>query len=363
MSTSDAQSKNARSRLYSPLSKVLMLALGAVAGMLLAEGLLRVLGAERGGVFTVSAEEFEQVPGIFEPGLEGVTVTDWGHSWRTSIDTLGYRGTNFPRRKPDGEYRVFFAGDSFAFGYLVNNDETLPAQLEVFLNQRCDTPIGVINGGLGGSTLTEQVPMILRGLAMEPDLVILQFHENDVRDLGGSVMWEDLARNREVKGNPPISLIYPVVRRSALWSLFSGTLSRIRSNAQPPGDENGNGRGNGDPEAQSRSLREEYERRLVDLKRKLVDQHVPLVLTAFPLHSSVSDPSESELLPWIERIANRHDIPLVSFTESLSDTRQPITDVYFVPNDGHATALGYELAAVALTESLISSGMLDARCS
>ncbi len=55
------------------------------------------------------------------------------------INSLGLRGREISRRKPDGIKRVLVFGDSFTFGVGVDEEHLLTSQLENFLNRRSAT--------------------------------------------------------------------------------------------------------------------------------------------------------------------------------------------------------------------------------
>jgi lysophospholipase L1-like esterase len=87
---------------------------------------------------------------------------------------------------PDGTphlVRIAAIGDSFTFGFAVNQGQDFPAQLELLLNQ--DEPGGarrfdVLNFGVGGySTVDEDAVLREKALAFKPDLVVLGYCLND----------------------------------------------------------------------------------------------------------------------------------------------------------------------------------------
>ncbi len=84
-------------------------------------------------------------------------------------------------RKPNGEYRIFLLGDSFAEGYTVNFEDLCSQVLKRELNGRGDRHYEVINGGTAGySTDQELLLFEHRGIEYEPDLTVLLFYVNDV---------------------------------------------------------------------------------------------------------------------------------------------------------------------------------------
>ncbi len=76
-------------------------------------------------------------------------------------------------------------GDSFTFGKGVNSDQTFAALLENDLNEskKSDVVYEVINGGCSSySPILEYLLLIDKGLAIDPDLVILNYDISDVQD-------------------------------------------------------------------------------------------------------------------------------------------------------------------------------------
>lgn len=350
---------------------VLLPTCSLIVSVLAAELALRWSGlVGHGGVFTVNSSEFARVPGIFAPGQES-TVRDIRQlPYRVTIDSLGYRGKDFSRAKEDEEFRILFVGDSFVFGDFVNDAETLPARLEQELRGRCGAPIRVINAGLGGSSITEHTRMIERGLAIHPDLVILQFSETDVTDLAGPRMWDLLARNRKAKSRFPLSVVYPAVRGTALWNLVlrAQHVWRSRRTAErigrPTPDPGRDGPGGGVyPPSGGRDdrYRERYRRHLEDGAKMLARFGIPWVFAVYPSHHSVYG-ERSEQLEWVDDIATDLGLEVVSYSAVLSADGRPRTDLYLLPWDGHPSPAGYRLAAEHLAARLGSIGVLPEGC-
>ena len=84
-----------------------------------------------------------------------------------------------------GRRKILVAGDSFAFGYEVNDHEAWPSYLEDLLNNRMASGsvanYQVINGGVSGYGM-DQIVLRAEQLAKEhkPELVILSFIPDDV---------------------------------------------------------------------------------------------------------------------------------------------------------------------------------------
>lgn len=82
--------------------------------------------------------------------------------------------------------RILAIGDSYTFGPYVANEDTWPGWLERILNVRLypETTVEVLNAGIGGYTITDEKAYLQeKGMAFNPDLVILGFFPNDISDL------------------------------------------------------------------------------------------------------------------------------------------------------------------------------------
>ena len=100
---------------------------------------------------------------------------------RIEINGAGFRGPLPAVPKPRGTRRVIVLGDSEVFGAKLGEADTLPAQLERALNARRGAGWDVLNFGVEGyDTLQETRLFETRGVALEPDVVVLYFVSNDV---------------------------------------------------------------------------------------------------------------------------------------------------------------------------------------
>lgn len=100
------------------------------------------------------------------------------------INSLGFRGPEFPREKEPGVIRILAIGDSMTFGLDANIADGYVAQLESRLNAAApDRRFEVINGGVSGYNTWNEVNFLARrGLALAPDIVVFQFCFNDTGD-------------------------------------------------------------------------------------------------------------------------------------------------------------------------------------
>lgn len=98
------------------------------------------------------------------------------------INGLGLRGHE-PRPEADGDagLRVVCLGDSFTFGWGVQDDETFPVLVEEALDAALEEPVDVINCGLPGYNTYQEHQLYKKLMApLEPDYVVIAWYMNDL---------------------------------------------------------------------------------------------------------------------------------------------------------------------------------------
>jgi lysophospholipase L1-like esterase len=122
------------------------------------------------------------------PYLNYIPMPNYHHGDKnpsvTKHNSLGFRGADFPVKKPPGVFRILMLGGSATYGVRILNDsQTIPAQLEEKLRQRGYTQVQVINGGVFGySTAESLIELQFRGLELSPDMVIMYEGVNDLHN-------------------------------------------------------------------------------------------------------------------------------------------------------------------------------------
>ncbi|MCB9745311.1 MAG: SGNH/GDSL hydrolase family protein [Alphaproteobacteria bacterium] len=147
-----------------------------VIALLIAEGVVRALGlAPEIGTLEVSTPggEFVSHP---DPVLRYVP-----RPGAKDINHLGFRDTERDPARTPGVQRVLLLGDSVAYGFC---DQRGPLPLDRLLNARLEAELGpdveVFNLGVSGYDAFQEVRMLeLRGLALQPDLVLVAAVAND----------------------------------------------------------------------------------------------------------------------------------------------------------------------------------------
>ena len=94
-----------------------------------------------------------------------------------TINSEGYRGRRFNADK-QGRFRILAIGDSFTFGYGVEDGESYPSRLEQILgNDYHMENIEIINAGFAAGYSPDTYYLFLkeRGLTLQPDLILIGF--------------------------------------------------------------------------------------------------------------------------------------------------------------------------------------------
>ena len=92
---------------------------------------------------------------------------------------MGFRSREITAAKPEGAKRILLLGDSFTLGWGVPFEDTYCALLEKYLTQRGIRAEAVSQGVGNYNSIMELELFKLKGLELNPDLVILMYYIND----------------------------------------------------------------------------------------------------------------------------------------------------------------------------------------
>jgi len=128
--------------------------------------------------------------GPFPLGSTGMT-----HGHEVRINSLGFRGAEYPIQKPANTFRILVLGDSITFGQGIEEGEIYTSLLEKALVARHpEQKVDVINTGVMGYSAVDEMNTLSKvGDLLNPDLILIGFYENDAKH-GPQVKEED--RNR-----------------------------------------------------------------------------------------------------------------------------------------------------------------------
>ena len=101
--------------------------------------------------------------------------------FKKTYNSLGLRGDEIKKEKPDNTFRIFAVGGSTTFGHTALDSETWPALLQQIINEKITgKKIEVINAGINGGTSESGYNLIKNKLlSFDPDLIIMYDGWND----------------------------------------------------------------------------------------------------------------------------------------------------------------------------------------
>jgi lysophospholipase L1-like esterase len=268
---------------------------------------------------------------------------------RIATNELGLRDTPY---RADARVKVLLLGDSVSCAERTPIEQTFPYLLERAFEASSGQTVEVINSGVSGYSTFQQLRYLqLRGLALEPDLVVLQFCLNDVveryhtvAEYGGNAFFLGIDTRATATG------IYGFLMRN---SVAFEVIARSRQ--------------------RSAARREEYDvRKLVSdqlspeldqawalaleevdgVRRACAARGVPLVLLVTPYTFQLESPTErrqpqDRLLAW----ARAHEVPGIDVLPAFAARPKPwwgFRDANHFNPAGHA--LVAELAHEALRD-------------
>lgn len=272
-------------------------------------------------------------------------------------NSFGFRDQERDVSKRSATKRVIFLGDSVVAGHgICDLRQTIPGQLEQLFP---DGSIEALNFGIGGYCTRAEVELLkVKGLAFQPDVVVLFFVGNDYVDSNGSII--------NTLSNPRPAWTEFFFARSHLFRYISvrfnlfkfgediQSQSRLKDNAQAIGPSN-------------------VEQGLQLLKQLATDHNFDVVIAIWPyftdreiLAIEGEATSDSKQLLQIEQLAKDFSFPTLrlspyfekDFRERVLQTpqkrrRRPSPRWNYTIGDGtHPSEQGAKLAAEAIREYL-----------
>jgi lysophospholipase L1-like esterase len=270
---------------------------------------------------------------------------------------LGYRGpAPTSVDKPLNTQRLLIMGDSFTFGWAVEEQETIAGRLRAILSDRKPT-VEVINAGYHDGLSPDAYYAYLRreGIALKPDAILIVLYTgNDITDIGDNV-WVSTDESgaptklysiraySDYQGRPmdpsllPWSYQIPILSESRLFLALANGLMIVTSPSYVNLLKQGRLRQPLPPDEDWRRF-ELVTRATVSFCKS---QNIPLVYVLIP-EPPGSGPANDLYAPLIRKlISDEAKLPFI-YTQSL------LTPDDYMPTDGHLNAKGYEIVARAV---------------
>lgn len=174
------------------LSKLAMVCLGLLAGLLICEVVLHLVPEKQiARIFYKNYSVYEIYQLNEEIGWVHVpnNVFRWNprdeFDTEVTINSHGLRDRERTYQKPAGVFRVLVLGDSLAESIQVPMEQNYPSNLEACLSERLNRPVEVLNGGVAGYGPGDELLFYTNeGRKYQPDLVLASVCVgNDITDL------------------------------------------------------------------------------------------------------------------------------------------------------------------------------------
>ncbi len=291
---------------------------------------------------SVSAQDYARIPGMWEPNQDVRRRTLAILPYRVRTNSLGLRGpeTTLKPHRP----RVLCIGDSFTFGDFVEDDESLPAQLQLNLGPGSE----VLNGGVGGTTIVDQHVFLERMLILEPQVVLLIFSENDLEELLRDPPFHAvMARNRVLKSGR-LAPLFQAFRDTALFNLLLRAELTIRWRKARAAWQAA-----GQMPKRSDELVARYAKAVGEMRDMLHTRQIELVFTAFPSWYRLGGhEAPPETVGPVLRALRADGIDGIDLTLALRAKGLSAAELYLLPHDGHPSRRAYAIAAEAIAPRL-----------
>ena len=248
--------------------------------------------------------------------------TSDGRVVKYRVTTNAHALRNPPIGPKGARFRILAMGDSTTFGQYVSDEEAWPAQLQRLLDPEGER-VEVINAGLiGASSIQGLCYLHGRGLALDPDLVIVTYGFND----RGMCETSDMQRVRDAT-------------RSGFEALAVRSLRNLRLLIQEQG------------ELQPRVTPGEYLDALIAIKEACDAAGAAVLYVVWPGRPEVEEPEVGTATnrPLVFEAGRLTGSPVVDLLDAFVEAPQPVyVDLI------HANARGCRVAAERLAEAVSS---------
>jgi hypothetical protein len=257
------------------------------------------------------------------------------------INPKGLRDRDLPYDKPAGQLRCLALGDSFAFGWGVEAEESVAKRMEGQM-----PGVEVINGACPGwNTLQELGFLEEEGIRYRPDVVQLFFCENDP---GGNLarykFVDGRLRDAEEPEGRGADFRRWLIRHSAVWNLLRSAVDRARGHA-----------GAGERESLEHPEYWDAEEGYLEAMQSFCQARGARFAIVFvPNKGRGGGPASGQWLPRLASFCAARRVPLLDLTPALAAAarQQP---VYFRLDD-HWNRRGHQVAAEAAAAFLRQQG-------
>ena len=289
-----------------------------------------------------------------------------------SHNSLGLRGSKEYTYERQTEHRILFLGDSFTYGFGVNDDQTFAYLTEKHL-LNSHFSVDVMNSGNSGKGTDYELNFFqVLGKKFNPDLVVLCFCANDFIDNARGEYFQispdgEITRKalNDKKGTIK-TILYnlPGYNWLVSWSQAANLVKEAGikwffGHYDPKALQEGGlvvaypQYFQGYANEENTKATEIYVKKLI---KSVKEAGGSLLISYIPMSMEVEDYRKNGKIgkdeTVIGNIAQKYGEALYSLTPVFAASPESLRKLYFIPEDGHWTAAGHALAARYLSEQL-----------
>jgi len=261
------------------------------------------------------------------------------------FNSAGWRDVEHSIVKPPGTYRILGLGDSYLMGQGVHAEDLFFTRLGQLLNHaHLPVQVETINTGISGKNSADELQLLEhRGLAYDPDLVVVNFVPNDVEtDLSTDKPLIEFYRNYTSITQKPDWLS----EYSYLWSWMRQRILQEVVARQYIKD---------CVASFNRDSKKWHDCRaaLTGIVEKCRSHHVPIMLAVFPFYIELNgDYPFQPIHDRVDAFCLDNNVPVLDLREVYHDYSGP--ELWVHPTDQHPNELAHRLAAEALAEFILA---------
>ena len=302
------------------------------------------------------------------PGVSGWQV---GLGFHVRINRYGHRGPEMAIEKKEGVIRILGLGDSFTFGWGVEEGETFLAVMADAL-RRAGHRVEVFNAGVPGWGITHSLEYLIRdGVRFRPDLAVMTLFTDDffVSTIE-QILKSPAARQNQEEDRKFRRQKKDWVRSLRLNNIWFNYIRKILL-AESYKRRNPFANFEKEREVSKRNFDRDpalvraFSEKLGEWKKERDRLGVPVILSYIPFGGALHHPGYQGEARLLKRLSREMGLPYLDVLSMFEKEKDPRT-LYFHPVDNHATKkahrlIGEALARIALERSLLKKPGLSAR--
>jgi lysophospholipase L1-like esterase len=297
---------------------------------------------------------------VNRPGTEGWQV-DIGYHIR--INRHGHRGPEFTEKKPPDVFRILALGDSFTFGWGVEDHQTFSRVLEKRL-QEAGHRVEVWNAAVPAWHSIQSLHYLRKeGVPFQPDLVVMSFFVDDVyyRKIDEflksrkaiQLRDEEAALRKQKKSLARKFRLYNV------WFNYRKNQRAVREHLKrnPYQDFESERKALPRNFDQNPKLIEGIERVLSEWVETRRNIKIPMIFSYIPAGGALNAPEYQGEFRELKRVSREKKFPFLDVVSLFEKHPQP-RKLYLHPKDGHMSEAGHAVMGEALSKKILEAGWL-----